>query len=227
MDLLPAAGLAAGAGYLCGSTPFAWIAVRLRAGQDLRTVGSGNVGATNAARVLGRAWFPVLFALDFAKGAVPVLLAGMLTAQDFAKADSLWIRCAAGAAAILGHLFPLWLGFRGGKGVATGAGVVAPLVPDALGVGVLVFLLVLALSRFVSLGSVLGAVAAAAWLFWSRRDSPGDPLLPVGLLLGALVAAVVLGHIPNLRRIAAGTEPRVFAGAPPPPAPGKEPPRAP
>jgi len=227
MDPLPAAGLAAGAGYLCGSIPFSWAAVRLRAGKDLRTVGSGNVGATNASRVLGRAWFPVLFALDFAKGAVPVLLAGMLCGHLHPLADSLWIRCAAGAAAVLGHLFPLWLGFRGGKGVATGAGVVAVLAPGSFGAGVAVFLLVLAVSRFVSLASVAGAVAAAAWLLPSHRTSPVGEILPVGLLLGALAAAVVLRHAPNLRRIAAGTEPRILAGTPPPPADGKEPPRVP
>lgn len=215
MDLLPAAGAAAGAGYLCGSVPFAWLAVRARTGKDLRTVGSGNVGATNASRVLGRAWFPLLFGLDFAKGTLPVLVAGVLAGQQFPKADSLWIRSAAGAGAILGHLFPAWLGFRGGKGVATGAGALALLVPEACAVGAAAFVVVLALFRFVSLGSVAGAAAAAAWLLWSRRGSPGEELLPVGILTGVLAAAVLARHVPNLRRIAAGTEPRIFAKEPP------------
>jgi glycerol-3-phosphate acyltransferase PlsY len=89
-------------------------------------------------------------------------------------------------------------------------------VPEAAAVGAAAFVLVLAVSRFVSLGSVAGTLAAAGWLFWSRREAPPAELLPVGLLVGALGAAVVVRHLPNLGRIAAGTEPRVFAGKEPP-----------
>src|SRR5258706_9449385 len=135
MDLAPGAAVAFAGGYLCGSVPFAWIFAKVLRGVDLRTVGSGNVGATNAARVLGRGWFFVVFGLDFAKGALPVLLAGMLLCSREAMAESLWIRTAAGTGAILGHSFPIWLRFRGGKGVATGAGVLLMLAPFALGAG--------------------------------------------------------------------------------------------
>ena len=223
MDILPAAGLAAAAGYLCGSVPFAYLAVRLRTGKDLRREGSGNVGATNASRLLGRGWFFLIFGLDFAKGALPVLLAAILfrdstgeIPHEAFKSASLWVRCAAGAGALLGHLHPVWLGFRGGKAVATGAGVLALLVPDVCGVGLLVGVTVLLLSRYVSVASIAGAVAATAWLFWSRRAYPGDQMLPVGLLVGSFAAVVVVRHIPNMARIAAGTEPRLFAKAEPP-----------
>jgi acyl-phosphate glycerol 3-phosphate acyltransferase len=211
MDPLPAAALAAAGGYLCGSIPFAYLAVRWRKGVDLRSLGSGNVGATNAARVLGNAWFPLLFALDFAKGAAPVLLAAVLLPQPRdAPAASLRVQSAAAAGAILGHLFPFALGFRGGKGVATGAGALVLIAPFACAAGAIAFAVVAGVSRFVSLGSVVAAIAAPALFLWFSRGEPADRLLPVALLVCGLGAVIVAKHVPNLRRIAAGTEPRIF-----------------
>ncbi len=217
MDTLPAAGLAAGAGYILGSVPFSWLAVRLRTGKDLRTLGSGNVGATNAARALGRGWFPLLFALDFGKGALPVLFADPVFHPPSREVEA-WVRVAAGMGAVLGHMFPFWLRFRGGKGVATGAGAVFGMAPGSCAAGLLAFLVAAAVSRFVSLGSVVGAAAAPAAFAFLSRGSPPAQRIPIGAFLLLLTGFVLVKHLPNLRRIAAGTEPRIF---------GKEPPLAP
>jgi glycerol-3-phosphate acyltransferase PlsY len=197
MDLLPAAGIALAAGYLLGSIPFSWIAVKVRTGQDLRTVGSGNAGATNAARVLGRGWFVPLFLLDAGKGAGAAALAPLLVGGP-------WIPVSAATGAILGHILCPWLGFRGGKAVATGAGALAVLSPlSALG-GLLGFGLAAGIGRFVSLGSVVAALAVVATQSLATED--GTPVRVFAVLLAVVV---VLKHIPNLRRIAAGTEPRI------------------
>ena len=195
MDPLPASGIALAAGYLLGSVPFSWIAVKVQTGKDLRTEGSGNAGATNASRVLGKAWFLPLFLLDAGKGAGAVLLAGLV-------AEGEWIRVAAATGAILGHLFSPWLGFKGGKAVATGAGTLAVLSPMAAGAGLLGFGIAAGLSRFVSLGSVVAAVCAlGAALFLDRAPVPG--------FVALLALFVILKHVPNLRRIAGGSEPRI------------------
>jgi len=199
MDLLPASGLALAAGYLLGSIPFSWIAVKARTGQDLRTVGSGNAGATNASRVLGRAWFLPLFLLDAGKGAGAVLLAGLI-------AEGEWIRVAAATGAILGHILCPWLGFRGGKAVATGAGALAVLSPMAAAGGLLGFAVAFQAYKFVSLASVLAALFALATETMTQH---GPDHRPVTWFVALLCVVVVVKHIPNLRRIAAGTEPRI------------------
>ena len=204
-----AAGAAAAAGYLCGSVPFSWLVVRARTGTDLRRTGSGNVGATNASRVLGKRWFPALFALDAAKGAGAVLLAGGLAGAE----SSGWIRAAAALGAVLGHAFPIWLGFRGGKAVATGAGTLLAWSPIAAGVGLAAFVVTAAASRFVSLGSLAAALAAAAAGTWlADADPSSEERLPLRVFVWTLAAVVVVLHLPNLRRIAQGTEPRLGGG---------------
>jgi glycerol-3-phosphate acyltransferase PlsY len=210
MDPLPAAGVALAGGFLSGSIPFAWIAVRLRKGIDLRTQGSGNVGATNAARFLGRGWFPVIFALDFAKGALPVLAAGAVLSGGGGE-DMAWAPAAAGVGAILGHVFPPWLGFRGGKGVATGAGAAFGLAPLACAAGLAGFALAAGLFRFVSLGSAVGAIAGIAAHLLFPGDATAAERRPATVFLTVLCAFVLVKHVPNFRRIAAGTEPRIFA----------------
>src|SRR5215475_5384529 len=144
--------------YLVGAIPFGYLVARGR-GVDILKQGSGNIGATNVGRVLGRPFGVLVFALDFAKGAVPVVLARNF-AGDYA--DSSWLEVGAGLAAFLGHLFPVYLGFRGGKGVATGAGVVAVLVPLPFLAALVAWILVLAGWRYVSLASVSAAVVLCA-----------------------------------------------------------------
>jgi glycerol-3-phosphate acyltransferase PlsY len=209
MDSLSAAGAAGAAGYLVGSIPFAWIAVRWRTGRDLRREGSGNVGATNASRILGRPWFLALFILDASKGAVAVLLGGALPTEGWLPV----LPALAGAVgAILGHLLPVWLGFRGGKAVATGAGALAILSPVAAAAGLLAFAATATIFRYVSLGSIVGAAAAAAaeWRMFTGTDY-GDVWNRYAILafVALLALVVILKHVPNLRRIAAGTEPRI------------------
>ena len=188
------------AAFAAGSVPWGLLVTRWVAGVDVRTVGSGNVGATNVSRVLGRGWFFVVFALDAAKGAAPVLLLPPLAGTPTAE----WLRAACGLSAVLGHVFSPFLGFKGGKGVATAAGVIGALAPvPALGV-LAVFLVTLFAVRFVSVASMAAAVALAplAYLLGSSREV---------VVFGVIAAALVISrHKSNLARIASGTEPRVF-----------------
>ena len=181
-------------GYLCGSIPWGVLLAR-RAGVDVRHAGSGNIGATNVARTAGARLGVATLVADAAKGAVPTLV-------GLAVEPATWLAPAAGVAAFLGHLYPPTLGFKGGKGVATAAGVLAVLCPGALGVGLGVFALVLVGWRYVSLASVLAALA----------------LVPATLLLGypravsvaalGMAAFIVARHRDNFRRLRAGTESR-------------------
>jgi glycerol-3-phosphate acyltransferase PlsY len=190
------------ASYLAGAIPFAFLITKWVRGIDVRTVGSGNVGATNASRVLGRKWFLVVFALDALKGAAPVLLLAGLAGVGGESLTHLRMAC--GLAAILGHVFPVFLGFRGGKGVATGAGVLTALTtwPALCALGV--FFAALVAFRYVSLGSVIASAALVplAWFF-------GEPA-EVVVFCGAVAALVIVLHRKNMARIAAGTEPKVF-----------------
>ena len=192
--------LCAAIGFVLGAIPFSWVVARLFGGLDIRAVGSGNVGATNVARSLG--YGPGLFALllDAAKGAAAVLVARALTGGGGGGGMA---ELLAGGLAVLGHNFSPFLGFRGGKGVATGAGVFAALAPGALLVAAGVFLAVVLVFRLVSLGSVLAtlAVAPAVVLIY------GDSRLAVLALLVAVL--VVARHRTNLERIARGSEPRL------------------
>src|SRR5438094_10433846 len=151
-------GLTALVAYLVGATPFGYLVARRR-GVDLFAHGSGNIGATNVGRVLGRRFGILVFVLDFLKGALPTLAATLLdrTAQPDLPADTLPVT--AGLAAFLGHLFPIYLRFRGGKGVATGAGVVTVLLPGPACAALATWVFVVLASRYVSLASLVAALA--------------------------------------------------------------------
>lgn len=182
-------------GFLLGSIPFPFLLTRRR-GIDLRLVGSGNVGATNALRVSSPFTAATVLALDASKGTLAVWIADALTRQQT-------LAVCAGLAAIAGHLYPPWLGFRGGKGMATSAGVFLLLAPAATAVASLVFLTLIGLTRLVSLGSVGAVVALPPLTAWFGA-SPA-------VLIGACAAAalVVFRHRANLRRIRARTERRL------------------
>ena len=185
-------------GYTIGSIPFSFLVARLFGVADVRTVGSGNVGATNVLRSAGK--FPGLLALllDGSKGAVTVLIARSLTTSEPEV-------CAAGLCAMIGHLFPVWLGFRGGKGVATGAGLFLPLAPSALGISALLFALTLALFRYASLASIVASLALSPAVYLLGGTTP----VAVTALVAALM--VVMKHHANLSRLARGVEPKVGA----------------
>lgn len=220
---LPPEAVYAAAGlvtYFVAALPFGFLAAKLVRGVDLRTVGSGNIGATNAARVLGAGWFPIVFALDFLKGFAPVIWLSPLVARQWPcdHCPHLGPTLAAFLAlvAMAGHLFPVYLGFKGGKGVATGAGVVFALNWAAGLACIAVFGLVFLATRTVSLGSVVGALAlpvahvlTATIAGWAA--GPPKWILTAVLALFSLV--VIWRHRENLRRWRRGEEPRVGASS--------------
>jgi glycerol-3-phosphate acyltransferase PlsY len=181
--------------YLVGSVPFAFLLARRR-GIDLRQVGSGNVGASNVLRASGVSTAVLAMALDGLKGAVAVLVAQRV-------APGLATPMAAGLASVLGHVYPVWLRFRGGKGVATAAGVFGVLTPVALGAAAGVFLVAVWATRFISVGSMAAAITLAV-----GAAATGAPMV---ITAGAAVVAAVIiyRHRTNLARLIAGTERRV------------------
>jgi glycerol-3-phosphate acyltransferase PlsY len=191
--------------YLLGSIPFGLLFTRLFGGGDVRKSGSGNIGATNVARVAGP--LPALLTLffDIAKGAAPVWLAARITGESAA-----WMMIAA-LAALLGHCFPVWLKFRGGKGVATAAGAFLVLCPLALLGSIILFLLVLFLWRYVSLASISASAAMPLliYLFWAPHHAP-----PLIVTFGALAAAaiIVYKHDANIQRLVQGEESKFAFG---------------
>jgi acyl phosphate:glycerol-3-phosphate acyltransferase len=184
------------AGYLSGSIPFGVLLTRAFTGKDVRAAGSGNIGATNVARVAGKGWGAAVLALDAAKGALPV------AAALHVAPEASWLHAAVGLAAFLGHVFPVWLRFDGGKGVATALGVLAVLLPLSAAVGFVTWVVVVALTRVSSLGSLLGAVLAIAAGFFQGRPV-AYPSLGVALLL-----AVLWTHRGNITRLVSRRERR-------------------
>ncbi len=186
-------------GFLAGSIPFSWLVGRAR-GADLRRTGSGNAGATNLFRTCGWKAGAAGFALDAAKGALPALAAGALFPGPFGRA-------AAGLAAVLGHIFTPWLGWKGGKGVATGLGAMMVIAPLPVLVSVAAFALVLSAWRFVSLASVSAALALV----------PACLLLPAGPVeqgvCFSVAALLVVRHLSNIGRLLKGTERRLGRGS--------------
>ena len=219
--------------YLIGAIPFSWLFVRVLKGVDLRTVGSGNLGSTNAMRVLGVRWGIVIQVLDILKGWLPLFAlryggigpAGylyfwhwyvvighrgflhfgrMMSGLDELSVKTECMFLIIGLCAVLGHMFPVYLRFRGGKGVNTSIGVFLALAPKATFVSLAVGLTVLAVTRFVSLGSIMGAVVLpfAIWFFYREHTM-------LIVVAAALALLVVLMHRSNIRRLLAGTEPRL------------------
>lgn len=191
------------AAYLLGSVSFAALLVRWRAGVDLRTVGSGNLGATNAGRVLGKRGAIAVYVLDFFKGAIPVAAWRMLGDGAFE------IGFLAGIAAVVGHCFPIWHGFRGGKGVATASGVILATTPLGFAITAASFALVAFTTRMISAGSIVAAIVAP--ISWAATDARSVDVMPRWIITGTLVALailVIVRHRTNLSRILAGTESR-------------------
>ena len=182
--------------YLLGSIPFALLLSRRWSAVDVRAIGSGNVGAANAMRASGVAAGVLVALLDAAKGAASVALAARLSGETAAPA-------AAGVAAILGHVYPVWLRFRGGKGVATACGVFSVLTPAAVPPALAIFVGVVWLTKYVSLGSLLAALALPPMAYALGGSAPA-----VVAAFGA-AAIIVFRHRSNLGRLRTGTERRI------------------
>ncbi len=192
----------AGAGaFFLGAIPFSWILARLCGGLDIRSVGSGNVGATNVARSLGYGIGAIALLLDVAKGVAAVLLARYLFGAEATAAQAM-----AGGVAVLGHNFSPFLAFHGGKGVATGAGVLGTLAPLVLVLCLVVFIVTVIITRMVALGSVLASAAMppATWFL------DGNPSLVLLALL--LAGLVIFRHRENIARMLSGREDRLGDG---------------
>lgn len=188
-------------GFLLGGIPWAYIVAKAVAGIDIRKVGSGNVGATNVARTLGLKWGTLVFVLDALKGFIPVFIVRLLVPYNIELAMVTAI------APILGHMFSPFLGFKGGKGVATSVGAFAALTPVGILVGLVVWLTVVLLTGWVSLGSLLGSLAVFLWvlLFDPNRHS-----LPFVVVSGLVVLFIWIRHYGNIKRLLSGKEPKIW-----------------
>jgi len=182
--------------YAIGSIPFALILARRWGTRDLRRIGSGNLGAANVWRVTGATAGVLVALLDIAKGAAGVIVAEQLNRGAGAPA-------AAGVAAVVGHIYPVWLGFRGGKGVATSCGVFAVLTPLAILPALAVFFVSVWITKYVSVGSVLASLALPPVAY-----ATGSPATAIAAAAGVAVL-IIFRHRSNLKRVRAGTEPRV------------------
>jgi glycerol-3-phosphate acyltransferase PlsY len=193
--------------YLVGSVPTGYLLGKSR-GLDIRQHGSGNIGATNVWRVMGRNWGLVAFAADFLKGFLPLYLLRRLSFSDADAWPVALLLVVCGLAAIIGHNYTPWLGFKGGKGIATSAGVLAALMPPVLGVALSLWIIATLLTRYVSVGSILAAASLAplaayfypgAWIYFG-----------LACLAGLLA---IWRHRSNIQRLLAGTESRIEFGA--------------
>jgi acyl phosphate:glycerol-3-phosphate acyltransferase len=192
-------------GYLLGSIPFGILLAKIFGGKDVRQHGSGNIGATNVSRVAGPLAGILTLVLDAGKGGGAVWLAAQLTGY---RASAMMF---AGVAALLGHCFPVWLKFKGGKGVATALGIFMALCPLAALTAFILFLLVMLFWRYVSLGSLSAAAAMPllTYFLWAPGHAP-----PLVIILGTLFASALIfyKHSANLQRLANGTEPKYHLG---------------
>ncbi len=207
--------------YLLGSVPFGLL-IAAAHGIDLRKVGSGNIGATNAARMVGKPWGILCFLLDVLKGLIPMLLVPVLTPVDATagpRALGLWLLV--GCAAVLGHVFPVYLKFKGGKGAATSLGIVLGLWPYYTLCGAAAFgvwVAVLLTWRYVSVASIAGALSFPLFLTGAIVSIDAwrmQQLWPLVLIAIVMSLLVVFRHRDNMRRLAAGTESKVFQKPPP------------
>lgn len=194
--------------YLLGSIPTSFILGKMLRGIDIREHGSGNAGATNAYRVLGARPALVTVAIDISKGFVPVFFLAPILGTGVGL-SLIWVKIIAGLFAVAGHIWTIFLKFRGGKGVATGAGILLALAPMATLVGVIAFIVVTALTRYVSLGSICAACSIPITIgiqIFVLKQAIAIELFYLGLIL---IVTVVVTHRSNIRRLLTGQERRL------------------
>jgi acyl phosphate:glycerol-3-phosphate acyltransferase len=193
----------AGVAYLLGAIPFGVLIVRMRGGPDIRESGSGNIGAANVARNAGAVAGVVTLVLDAGKGYLAVWLAARVT-----HGNILWMTIAA-AAAVVGHIFPVWLGFHGGKGVATGLGAFLPVCREAVLLALVLWVLVVGFWRYSSLGSIIATAAMPVFVY--LLYAPGHaPPIDVTVCTVAISLLILWKHRANMRRLIAGKETRLI-----------------
>ena len=198
----------AAAAYLLGSIPVGYLLVRIFKRQDIRAVGSGNIGATNVLRTGGKGLGAATFILDTFKGALAVLLAAFIAAPILPGVPQRNVEALAALFAVLGHMFPVWLRFRGGKGVATGFGVFLVAAPIGALAAIALFAIVLGLTRYVSLASILGAASFPVFAWFTVRGPKPAFFIAVQITVALLI---IIKHHPNIRRLLAGSEHRFGA----------------
>jgi len=195
-------------GYLLGSIPFGFLVAKCR-GIDIRQHGSGNIGATNVFRTLGRKWGVLVFVLDALKGVVAVQLAMSVFPYYFAATgagvsfSNIQLGILAGLGCFLGHCFPVWLGFKGGKGVATGAGILIGMMPMAAAIGLVIWAISFKITRYVSLASVIAAVSLPVIVWLLERQV--SAIFWFSIVISLLA---IWRHRSNIQRLLAGTESR-------------------
>jgi glycerol-3-phosphate acyltransferase PlsY len=209
--------------YLLGSIPFGYVIVRATAGGDIRATGSGGTGATNVSRRAGKRAGIITLLLDALKGAAAVVFASWAFDVPFWQSNitphlenfangglsfpqAYWCIAGAAIAAILGHMFPVWLGFRGGKGVATGVGVFLVLAPAPVAFAGLIFILIVWVTRYVSLGSIVAAVAIPLCVWLQNWIRPSSQFAPVIAAATAGAVLIIFAHRGNIRRLLQGDE---------------------
>ena len=188
--------------YLLGSIPFGLLVVKAQGGPDIREIGSGNIGAANVTRQAGKFAGILTLLLDAGKGYLAVWLAG-----HFSHGNIRWMMIAA-VCAVIGHMFPVWLGFKGGKGVATGLGVFQPICWQAVAAGIVLWLVIVIFWHYSSLGSISAAVALPffVYLLYAPGHAPPEFVTLCTVLISLLV---LIKHRPNIARLVAGEEPRL------------------
>lgn len=200
------------AAYLTGSVPFGLLTARYAKGIDIRREGSGNIGATNVGRVLGAKWGLCVLVLDAAKGIIPTALYPLAVLEN-GDPRILHIGVACGLCAVVGHMFPCWLRFRGGKGVATALGVVLVLEPGSTLIAFAGFAITFALWRIVSLSSVLAAIGFLIAVLWTLWPSPfSADTWSLATFAIAVPMLIIIRHRGNLARLLRGEEPRYQTG---------------
>jgi acyl phosphate:glycerol-3-phosphate acyltransferase len=194
--------------YLVGSIPTGYLLVRLFRHEDIRAVGSGNIGATNVLRSVGKGLGAATFFMDMLKGSAAVWIGGLIGSMLVPSAPLRSMQALAALCAVLGHMFPIWLKLRGGKGVATGFGVFLVAAPWAALSAISVFIVVLFLSRFVSLASIFGAALFPVFAYFMVTGPKPAFFVAVQFAVALLI---ILKHHQNIRRLLAGTESRFGA----------------
>ena len=192
--------------YLLGSIPFGYLIVRASKHADIRETGSGGTGATNVSRRAGKGAGVLTLLLDALKGAAAIVVARLLLGVPAFSADASWWIAAAAVAVLIGHIFPVWLGFRGGKGVATGVGVFLVLAPVEVAFAGVIFLVIVLLTRYVSLGSIVAAATIPMFVLIRNYISPQPGFAQLLSVAVAGAALIIFAHRGNIKRLSERNE---------------------